>query len=804
MKDAFKISFCGDTSLGYYYLQRSAARYPEAYKRLQQEPAAFFQQVAPVLENSQYRIVNLETVLSTLGQPIAGKQYPGRDDAGVTIGILQQLGINAVLLANNHSMDFGADALLDMIAQLKHAGIAVVGAGENDAEACAPYIIPHPHSGQNIYIFNAMLSGKRYRDYGFYATANSPGVASADSEYWAERIMVLREQEPDATIIISPHWQGCDYKPVQDKHREWCREMILCGADYIIAHGTHSADVIEQFEQGQIFYSIGNFVFNSPGRYQAFAANPHSLIVSLSATDTGWQSSAQKIVTDNKLTQFNVTLSEPEQPVTAQLYQDDTDTLAATLTIEQWLEAIAPDGRYFYQGDSHAICAGFSSSFHDYRPGCFFVLRDSSWPKEKHHQQNKSLHDIISRAQALGYNNFVAPEALAEPLLQLLPQANLLIIDHTFHLVRNAANFMRRYSQCRLVAVTGSAGKSSTVAMLLQTLAAEPNCASLFHTNGNNRNLFQDSIHSLTKLQGHDLAVLEVSASKKFASYQFYLRPDIAIFTSLSYAHSQHLGHIADIALVKATLFHDMPAGGTAIINADMPCLDFVVAQARKAAVNIILYGESVQAQVRLLNYDFDSGRVEARFFGDTVFYPMAQLGKHQVLNSLAVLIALKQLGLNWQQHAQRLHQFSPSAGRGLLKHCRIGGQHITILDESYNANPASMLASLTLLGQLKRKHQGRSVAVLADMLELGEQSVKQHLALLPAILNTETDQVILIGPQMQPLWQQLPERIKGAWFSDVNDVSQHLKQQLQDGDIVLFKGSAAMQLDTVLSQLVS
>ena len=809
MTRSFKISFCGDTSLGYYYLERASERYPAAFSRLQQQPEAFFSQVLPALDASNEVIINLEAVLSSLpSQAIAGKQYPGRDNPDVFIPILKRLGVTAVLLANNHSMDFGADALLDMITQLEQAGIVVIGAGQNQQRATLPYIINHPTDcAKKIYIFNAMLAGKRYRDYGFFASDNSAGVADANSEYWADTLMQLRGDEPDATIIMCPHWQGIDYKPVTVKQQEWCREMVAAGADYIIAHGSHTADTIEQFGSGQIFYSIGNFVFNSPGRYQKLGAAPQSLIVSLVDNGDGWQSVAQKILTDNKLTDFQVRLVDTEHSVIAQPFKVDEEDDNQRLSISQWLAHIAADGLYFYQGETAAPCAGFSSSFHDYRPDSFFVLRDESWPKEQHNQANKTLAEILTKAQQLGYNNFVVSNAMSDSLLALVPDANVLVIDNTFSLVKKAANFMRDYSQCRLIGITGSAGKSSTVMMLQQALSLNPNTGDLFVTKGKNRNLFQDSLHSLTKLQGANHAVLEVSASQKFEHHQFYVRPNIAIFTSLSNAHAESFGHIADIAMLKSTLFYNMPAGGTAIINADMPCLDFVLMKARNSSVQVILYGESVLADVRLRSYNFATGQVEISVFGTAFHYNMGQLGKHLVLNSMAVLIALRQLGMNWQQHALYLQRFSPEAGKGERIEIEIAGKNVVLLDESYNANPASMKASLELLYQYTQ-HQNsqqrdcRAIAVLADMLELGTQSEKLHRDLLKPLLAAGVNKVFLVGKNMAALWPLLPDNIQGAILPDTATLPELLSSALISGDIVLFKGSNAMKLSQVIAKL--
>lgn len=320
MAEAFTISFCGDTSLGYYYLERSRHRYPEARERLRTRPHAFFDGVRPLLRGSDELILNLETVLSHHpGPPIEDKQYPGCDDPDVTVGILRDLGVTAVTLANNHSMDFGPETLLAMIETLRDNGIAVIGAGRNLAEARQPYRIAAVHGDRdrNVYVFSGMRSTRRYAEYGFFATRHRPGVASTNLDALSREIRDIRAADAAAIIIVCPHWQGIDYQDTGNRHRTWCRAIIDAGADHVIAHGTHKADRIETRRHGTIFYSIGNFVFNSPGRYALKQATPHSLVprLVLDPDTPAGRFRVDRIVTDNKATGFRVhPVEETAQP----------------------------------------------------------------------------------------------------------------------------------------------------------------------------------------------------------------------------------------------------------------------------------------------------------------------------------------------------------------------------------------------------------------------------------------------------------------------------------------------------------
>lgn len=311
MTESFTITFCGDTSLGYYYLVRLREKYSDAYDRLRNNPLSFFDGVRPLLEGSDEIIVNLETVLChEPGQPIEGKKYPGCDDPDVTIDVLKKLGVTAVTLANNHTMDYGPDKLLSMIENLRSNGISTIGAGVNLREARRPYRIQMRTGNgvKNIYVFNGMRSTKRYVDYGFFAAKNKPGIASTNIDEMVLEIKSVKSSDPDGIVIVCPHWQGNDYKDVGDIHRDWCRNIIDSGADHVVAHGSHKADSIEEYRGGKIFFSIGNFVFNSPGQYRKKMVEPYSLVprFTLSTDQEVGKGifSVSRIRTDNKDTDF--------------------------------------------------------------------------------------------------------------------------------------------------------------------------------------------------------------------------------------------------------------------------------------------------------------------------------------------------------------------------------------------------------------------------------------------------------------------------------------------------------------------
>ncbi|PYZ92548.1 hypothetical protein CR194_12830 [Salipaludibacillus keqinensis] len=341
------ITFAGDTSLGDWYLSKPNRK--AELDRLKNDPFSFVEGVKPLIQPNDYFILNLETVLSDNPSGfLEGKQYPNYDNPDSTLSVLKDLGVNAVSLSNNHTMDFGSKVMLETKDKLKGAGIDFFGAGENLNEASKPLKVKinGEKSSKTVYVLTGMRASRRYReDYGFLASKETPGVNSLNMTKMTNNITKLRERDPEAVIIVCPHWQGIDYKWVTPKLEDRCRRFLEAGADFVFAHGTHMANHIEKTDKGTIVYSIGNFVFNSPGRYSKMEAPPYSLVVKLNLEENedNWKIEPQfyPIVTDNRKTKFKVRLAKEEEcKELAQLLNSKT----TNETVVQSLES--KDGYY--------------------------------------------------------------------------------------------------------------------------------------------------------------------------------------------------------------------------------------------------------------------------------------------------------------------------------------------------------------------------------------------------------------------------------------------------------------------------
>lgn len=311
MSKKFTITFAGDTSLGEWYVRKPGNE--AIIERLDKKPFSFFEGVKPLVEGSNHFIINLETVLSdNPSNFLEGKEYPNWDHPTRMLDILCKLRVTGVNLANNHSMDFGPEVMLYTKSILEAAEIKVFGAGKDSGEASQPLALKleGERSTKNVFVFAGMSAGRRYREeYHFFAEQDKPGINSLN-QTMCEAISYIRKKDSTAMIIVCPHWQGLDYKWASEKSlvQDKGRAFIEAGADYVFGHGPHMINDIEKYQNGTIAYSIGNFVFNSPGRYKKLNAPPYSLVVRLEIMENNGEWSAvphfYPIMTDNRRTNY--------------------------------------------------------------------------------------------------------------------------------------------------------------------------------------------------------------------------------------------------------------------------------------------------------------------------------------------------------------------------------------------------------------------------------------------------------------------------------------------------------------------
>ena len=302
-------------------------------------------------------------------------------------------------------------------------------------------------------------------------------------------------------------------------------------------------------------------------------------------------------------------------------------------------------------------------------------------------------------------------------------------------------------------------------------------------------------------------AVFEIGMSQagEITPLTRLVRPHVAIVTTIAPSHLGHFPSLAAIADAKAEIFAGVEPGGAAVINRDSDYFDRLAAAARQSGIaRIVGFGEHEAAEVRLTNVALHEtcSCVTADVLGDTVSYRLGAPGRHLALNSLAVLAAARLAGGDLARAAMALARLEPQKGRGVRFRLDAPDGTITVIDESYNANPASMAATLAVLGE--EPAAGRRVAVLGAMRELGAESARFHAALAGPIAAAKVDYAILIGEEMAALAKALGGEVELAHVPDAATATRIAREAIGPGDAVLVKGSNSIGLAAVVEALAS
>jgi UDP-N-acetylmuramoyl-tripeptide--D-alanyl-D-alanine ligase len=358
----------------------------------------------------------------------------------------------------------------------------------------------------------------------------------------------------------------------------------------------------------------------------------------------------------------------------------------------------------------------------------------------------------------------------------------------------------RARTQAKIVAVTGSAGKTTTKEMLRLMLSPTgPVAASA--ASYNNQWGVPLSLARMPRDSAYGVFEIGMNHEGEIRSLVRQVRPHVALITTVAPAHLEYFGSVEAIADAKAEIFEGLESGGAAIIPADNPQYERLKRRAEDLSVKrIASFGARGGADSRLISLEPQGGgqKITADIAGRHMSFTIGAAGSHIAMNAIASLLAVQLLGANIDRAAAALANFSALKGRG----ARFSSGGIEIIDESYNANPASMAAALDLLGRTKVDPPGRRIAVLGDMLELGKDGAKLHRALAEHVAHSRTDLVFLCGTQMASLWEALPANSRGAYRQKSTELASDLTRSLRAGDVVLVKGSFASNMAAIIDAL--
>ncbi|TGP90191.1 MULTISPECIES: UDP-N-acetylmuramoylalanyl-D-glutamyl-2,6-diaminopimelate--D-alanyl-D-alanine ligase [unclassified Mesorhizobium] len=465
----------------------------------------------------------------------------------------------------------------------------------------------------------------------------------------------------------------------------------------------------------------------------------------------------------------------------------------------------ATDGRPL--GPMPEGISGISIDSRSLQPGdAFFAIKG----------ETMDGHDFVTAAIKAGAGVLVVAEGKLPSLGRLT--APIIVVEDVLVALEKLGVASRARSQAKIIAVTGSAGKTTTKEALRHVLSA----VGKVHASAQSFNNHWGVPLTLARMPDDcDYAVFEIGMNHpdEIRPLVKMVRPHVAIVTMIAAAHLGFFRNLDEIARAKAEIFEGLEPEGAAVLNRDDARFKLLDKMAQAAGVEHVYgFGENARSTFKLVKCELhaDHSDIAARISGHDMIARIGAPGRHMVQNVLAVLGAAHLVGADLDKVALALADLSAERGRGkrhVLRHPggptsgqpggpRHGGP-ITLIDESYNANPASMAAAMALLNATPVTGEGRRIAVLGDMLELGDHSAKLHAALADLIVGTGTRTVFLGGPEMRSLAEALPDDIRTEYRAGVEELKPVLLAALRPGDVVMIKSSKGIGFAKLVDALL-
>jgi len=405
-------------------------------------------------------------------------------------------------------------------------------------------------------------------------------------------------------------------------------------------------------------------------------------------------------------------------------------------------------------------------------------------------------HHFVDMARSRGAAGFLVSEPVEGPHVR---------VADTTAALDALGRAARGRTHARIIGVTGSVGKTGVkeaIKASLDRLATDRTHASV--KSYNNHTGVPLSLARMYADSRFGVFEMGMNHTGELAALTRLVRPHVAVVTWIASAHREFFDSEEAIADAKGEVFQGLEPSGTAVIPFDSAHRDRLIGHARPYAANILTFGEGEGADVRAKRFSLlpDCTTVTADVAGEILTYKIGMAGRHWLNNSLAVLAAVKAAGGDLGLAGLALAGLQGLPGRGRrLRVTREGGQAI-IIDESYNANPASMAATLGVLGDVTPAGTGRRIAVLGSMKELGALSDQFHADLAPAVVGAGVAHAILVGREIAPLAEALKRQVRVEHVVDADAAIQAIERTLAADDVVLVKGSNSVGLGRLVAHL--
>ena len=408
-------------------------------------------------------------------------------------------------------------------------------------------------------------------------------------------------------------------------------------------------------------------------------------------------------------------------------------------------------------------------------------------------------HNFINDAIRLG-----AKGALVDHIPAEIPSNTpLLLVPSVQEALENLGKYRRERSQAKLVAITGSVGKTSSKNMLKTILELQGKT----HASPASFNNYLGVPLTLANLPiDAAYAVVEIGMNKpgEIEPLARMAAADVVLITAIGKAHLEAFGDIAGIAHEKAQIVKGLKSTGMAVLNADTPGYEILKKQTIKNGSQFISFG-GIDSNLRAKKMQKLNGRikVQCQFNDRDLEFIVGSSGFHFAENSLGVLLCVDCLGADIEKASQDLAKWEPSSGRGSFEKILLPSGNIFLIDDAFNANPSSMKSALQLLTQ-RTLNCRRRVAFLGDMLELGENEVMLHEEIISWPELADVDIIHTLGPLMHYLHKKLPSNIKGCHYESKNELISDLENILQEGDKVLVKSSKSVGMSSIVDAIRS
>jgi len=409
-------------------------------------------------------------------------------------------------------------------------------------------------------------------------------------------------------------------------------------------------------------------------------------------------------------------------------------------------------------------------------------------------------HDHVARAFEAGAAAAVVSRERAPQLAALGPA---FVVEDTLKAMERVGVAARARSKAKIVAVTGSVGKTTAKEMLRAMLTA---CGPT-HASAASYNNHWGVPLTLARMPANvHFGVFEMGMNHagEIAPLTRMARPHVALVTTIAPVHIEHLGSIEAIAEAKGEIFLGLEPHGTAVLNRDAPQFERLKTAAAALGARVWSFGHGVDCDAQLLDVEaIDGGsRVRARVLAHELAFELGAPGVHMAQNALGALLAAEALGAELEACAAALECFSPQKGRGERFLLPMADGPATIIDESYNANPASMRAALALLAAAKPGPKGRRIAVIGDMLELGPKAAAMHAELAADLSANNVDLLFGAGPLTRALFEAAPASMRAVWTERSSELTDEVARTLRGGDIAMVKGSNGSRMGPLVAAL--